>query len=264
MTIDPKDKGAHYNIAVLGGVSFSFPHISGSITIDTPFGPVVANVFETSNGRSVMIQRHAEGQRHLPPHMINYRAMIWAVAKLGIGRVISVNSVGTMKGHPLGSFVLPDDFIDITKSRISTFYHEKTVHIDMTEPYCPQLRQGLKKVLAEKGLIFADGTYVCTEGPRFETRAEIRMMSNFGDIVGMTGVPEVVLAREMNLCYASICTVTNNACGLGAQKITASEVSEMVMENQTILTDVLITLIDGLDGSRSCNCMHATDEDARL
>lgn len=257
-------EGQVFDVAVIGGVNFSIAEVAESITVETPFGVVRAYPFNARGKNAVLIPRHADGQKHLPPHMINYRAIVRAVTELGIERAISVNSVGTMHGHPIGSFVLPDDLVDLTRSRISTFHDERTVHVDMTEPYCPQIRQGLKKALIKGNIGFADGVYVCTEGPRFETRAEIRMMSRFGDIVGMTGMPEVALAKELNLCYASICTVTNNACGMGTEKVTASEVVRTLRERQEILSEILITAINNIPAQRSCNCMHATDTDACL
>jgi 5'-methylthioadenosine phosphorylase len=258
-------QGSGFDIALIGGVNFSLPGVTGSIVVETPFGVVRAYPFDVHGRKGVMISRHADGQKHLPPHMINYRAIVWAVAELGIERVISVNSVGTMQGHPIGSFVLPDDVLDMTRSRESTFHNDRTIHVDMTEPYCPRLRECLRDTLVKKELGFADGgVYVCTEGPRFETRAEIRMLSNFGDVVGMTGMPELVLARELNLCYASICTVTNNACGLGDGKITASEVVRTLQERQEGLLEALLSVIERLPERRECNCMYATDIDACL
>ena len=256
--------GSGFDVAVIGGVNFSFPEASEQITVKTPFGEVQAYPFKTKSKNCVIIPRHADGQNHLPPHMVNYRAIVWAVAELGIKRVISVNSVGTMQGHPIGSFFLPDDFVDLTRNRISTFHDNRTIHVDMTEPYCPQIRQSLKTTLIKEDIGFADGVYVCTEGPRFETRAEIRMMNRLGDVVGMTGVPEVVLAKELNLCYASICTVTNNACGMGAQKVTASEVVRTLKERQEILLDVLLGAIGDIPEHRNCNCRYAADTDACL
>ena len=258
-------QGSGFDIALIGGVNFSLPGVTGSIFVETPFGAVLAYLFDVCGRNGVMIPRHADGQKHLPPHMINYRALVWAVAELGIERVISVNSVGTMQGHPIGSFVLPDDVLDMTRSRKSTFHDERAIHVDMTEPYCPQLRECLRNTLVKKELGFTDGgVYVCTEGPRFETRAEIRMISKFGDVVGMTGMPELALARELNLCYASICTVTNNACGLGAEKITASEDVRTLWERQEKLLEVLLSVIENLPEKRECNCIYATDTDACL
>ncbi|NYT19982.1 MAG: MTAP family purine nucleoside phosphorylase [Methanosarcinales archaeon] len=249
--------------AVLGGVGFS-SFIEGSAKIvNTPYGDVGVYIIELNNKTIAIVPRHSGAAEHVPPHMINYRANIWAIKELGAEKIVATNSVGTMKGHNIGSFVIPDDFIDLTKSRISTFYDKNTVHVDMTEPYCPQISKCLMDTLEKKGLDYSRGTYVCTEGPRFETRAEIKMMSMIGDIVGMTGLPEVVLARELELCYASICTITNQACGLTDNKITADEVVDELGTTQDILLSVLTDVIDCIPETRECECMNAT-QGARL
>ncbi|SES91379.1 methylthioadenosine phosphorylase [Methanococcoides vulcani] len=249
--------------AVLGGVGFS-SFIEGSAKIvNTPYGDVGVYIIELNDKTIAIVPRHSGAVEHVPPHMINYRANIWAIKELGVEKIIATNSVGTMKGHNIGSFVIPDDFIDLTKSRISTFYDKNTIHVDMTEPYCPQISKCLMDTLEKKGLDYTRGTYVCTEGPRFETRAEIKMMSMIGDIVGMTGLPEVVLARELELCYASICTITNQACGLTENKITADEVVVELGTTQDILLEVLTDVIDCIPATRECECMNAT-QGARL
>jgi len=165
-----------------------------------------------------------------------------------------------MKNHPIGSFVLADDFLDLTKNRVSTFYDKKTVHVDVSEPYCPEIKDGLKASLKKVNIGFSEAVYVCTEGPRFESRAEIRMMSHFGDIVGMTGLPEVALAKELNLCYASICTVTNNACGFNDAKLTVSELLETLDDTQEKLFELLFDTISKIPEKRSCNCSMATSD----
>ncbi|WP_406657409.1 MTAP family purine nucleoside phosphorylase [Methanolobus sp. ZRKC2] len=245
------------DIAIIGGVSTFLPRDSESSLLETPFGNVNA-YFTKGNGRNVVIvPRHADGAKHVPPHRINYRAIVMAIKQLGVERIISVNSVGTMKNHPIGSIVLAEDFLDFTRNRISTFYDDITAHVDMTEPYCPQIRQTFKSVLKKRKMGFSEGVYVCTEGPRFETRAEIRMMSQFGDFVGMTGVPEVVLAKELKLCYASVCTVTNNACGMDEKKVTASEVVNILQEKRELLFDVIMEAIEQIPENRNCHCSES-------
>ncbi|MGM0770159.1 MAG: MTAP family purine nucleoside phosphorylase [Halobacteriota archaeon] len=249
--------------AILGGVGFDSYLDGYAKIVNTPYGDVGVYIIEL-NGKSVaIVPRHSGAAEHVPPHMINYRANVWAIKELGVKRIIATNSVGTMKGHGIGTFVIPDDFIDITKTRISTFYDNKTIHVDMTEPYCPQISKCIMSTLEKKGLQYTRGTYVCTEGPRFETRAEIRMMSMIGDIVGMTGLPEVVLARELEICYASICTITNQACGLTDNKITADEVVDELGTKRDLLMDVLMDIIDNIPETRDCDCRNAT-QGARL
>lgn len=254
------EKMPQLDIAIIGGVNSFFPECLGKISVSTNFGNVNVSIYEIAGKNVAVIPRHTNNGTHVPPHMINYRANVCAVSKLGIDRIISTNSVGTMKNHPIGSFVLPDDFLDLTKNRVSTFYDKSTVHIDVSEPYCPEIKELMKNSLKNMNLGFSEGVYVCTEGPRFESRAEIKMMSQFGDIVGMTGLPEVALAKELNLCYASICTVTNNACGLSGAKLTVSELLEILQDTQEKLFNVLSDAISKLPDVRSCECLQATSD----
>ena len=136
----------------------------------------------------------------------------------GVSAIISTNTVGSMAGHPLGSIFLPSDFVEFTKCRPNTFFEEKAVHVDMSRPYCPVLRNSLAEAARSLGQQVAEGVYVCAEGPHLESPAQIRMMRQFGDVVGMTGYPEVVLAREAALCYASLCIITNPAAGMAGAK----------------------------------------------
>ena len=164
-----------------------------------------------------------------------------------------------MRGHPVGSFVVLDDFIDFTRSRPSTFYDDRTVHVDVSEPYCPEIRTALRSALEKHGLSYTEGIYACTEGPRFETRAEIRMMSQFADVVGMTGVPEVILAKELSLCYASLAIVTNQACGMTTQKLTADEVTEVVGKAQDAIFEIISDTIENIQETRNCRCRFAKE-----
>ena len=243
---------------IFGGVGFTTAKDHHSRIINTPYGDVTAYITRINGSDVAIIPRHAGAEEHTPPHMINYRANVWAVRELGAKRIISTNSVGTMKDHPIGSFVLLNDFVDFTKNRTSTFFDTETVHVDMVEPYCPQIKKCLADSLERKGIAYSEATYVCTEGPRFETRAEINMMKQFGDVVGMTGVPEVILAKELELCYASICTVTNYACGLGDGKLTVDEVVDALRGAQGALLGVVSDAISNLPGERGCNCGDAT------
>jgi 5'-methylthioadenosine phosphorylase len=245
-------------IAVLGGVGFNSYKEFESQPVHTPYGGVTVYLTTIRGKRVAVIPRHA-GVNHIPPHRINYRANIWAVHAIGAERVISTNSVGSMRGHPAGSFVVLDDFIDFTRNRPSTFYNNRTVHVDVSEPYCPEIRTALRAALEKKGLSYTEGIYACTEGPRFETRAEIRMMSQFADVVGMTGVPEVILAKELSLCYASLAIVTNQACGMTTQKLTADEVTEVVGKAQDSIFEIISDTIGRLQKTRSCRCEFATE-----
>lgn len=243
-------------VAVLGGVGFNSYRDFEKRTVQTPYGEVTAYLAGIKGKNIAVIPRHA-GESHVPPHRINYRANVWAVHALGVERVISTNSVGSMRGHPVGSFVVLDDFIDFTRNRGSTFYDETTVHVDVSEPYCPEIKESLKQALEKNGLSYTEGIYACTEGPRFETRAEIRMMGQFADVVGMTGVPEVNLAKELTLCYASLAIVTNQACGMTTEKLTADEVTEVVGEAQDAIFEIISDAIESIPETRNCRCRFA-------
>jgi|GEM_PF-72845 5'-methylthioadenosine phosphorylase len=245
-------------IAVFGGVGFNLYLEFESQVIPTPYGEVIAYLTTIRGKKVAVIPRHA-GENHIPPHRINYRANVWAAQAIGAKRIISTNSVGSMRGHEVGSFVVLDDFIDFTRNRPSTFYDDRTVHVDVSEPYCPEIKAALKSALEKQRFSFTEGIYACTEGPRFETRTEISMMSQFADVVGMTGVPEVVLAKELSLCYASLAIVTNQACGMTTQKLTADEVTEVVGKAQDAIFEIVSDTIENLPEIQSCRCRLAKE-----
>ncbi len=224
--------------------------------VDTDYGEVEVSILDIFSKKVVFIPRHASGHS-IPPHKINFRANIDALKKMGVTKIIATNSVGSMNEEmPPGSFVIPNDFLDFSQNRAKTFFEDKVVHIDVTEPYCPSLRD----VLDKSGDVILGGTYVCTEGPRFETPAEIRMFKMLGgDLIGMTGLPEVTLAREREMCYNSICIVSNYAAGISETELTIDEVFEMVSEKEPELLELIYNFIKNVDDSSDCMCMHALD-----
>ena len=224
--------------------------------VKTDYGEVEVSILEIFSKKVAFIPRHASGHS-IPPHKINFRANIDALKKVGVTQIIATNSVGSMnKEMPPGSFVIPDDFLDFSQNRAKTFYEDKVVHVDVTEAYCPTLRD----VLAESGDVVLGGTYVCTEGPRFETPAEIKMFKMLGgDLVGMTGLPEVTLAREREMCYNSICIVSNYASGISDQELTIDEVFEMLSEKEADLLELIYNFIKNVEDSPDCTCRHALD-----
>lgn len=224
--------------------------------VRTDYGEVEVSILEIFSKKVAFIPRHAQGHS-IPPHKINYRANIDALKNVGVTKIIATNSVGSMNPEmPPGSFVIPDDFLDFSQNRKKTFYEDKVVHVDVTQPYCPQLRD----VLAESGDVILGGTYVCTEGPRFETPAEIKMFKMLGgDLVGMTGVPEVTLAREREICYNSICIVSNYASGISDDELTIDEVFEMVSKMESELLEMIYNFIKNADDSKDCLCNHTLD-----
>ncbi|WP_299525486.1 S-methyl-5'-thioadenosine phosphorylase [uncultured Methanobrevibacter sp.] len=221
--------------------------------IKTEYGDVEVSILDIFNKKVAFIPRHAAGHS-IPPHKINFRANIDALKEVGVTQIIATNSVGSMNlDMSPGSFVIPDDFLDFTENRDKTYYENQVVHIDVSEPYCNRL----KEVISSCGEVIVGGTYVCTQGPRFETPAEIKMFKILGgDLVGMTGVPEVTLARERAICYNSICIVSNYASGISEDNLTIDEVFETVKAKEKELLDLIYDVIKKLDDC-DCSCHHA-------
>jgi 5'-methylthioadenosine phosphorylase len=204
--------------------------------------------------------RHGAGHS-IPPHRINYRANIWALKQLGVTQVFATAAVGSLQLDVApGSLVIVDDFLDFTKSRPSTFFDEGTVvHVDVTDPYCGRLRRALADSAHAVGIeVRHGGTYVCTEGPRFETPAEIRFYQSLGaTVVGMTSVPEVVLAKEAELCYATVCMVTNYGAGISEHPLTHEEVVDAMQQNVHLIGRLFFHTIATLGAERDCRCANA-------
>lgn len=224
--------------------------------VKTEYGDVSVSILDIFSKKVAFIPRHASGHS-IPPHKINFRANIEALKQIGVNKIVATNSVGSMNLEmPPGSFVIPDDFLDFSQNRVKTFYEDKVVHIDVTKPYCESLRD----VLNVSGDVILGGTYVCTEGPRFETPAEIKMFKMLGgDLVGMTGLPEVTLAREKEMCYNSICIVSNYASGISENNLTIDEVFEMMGKKEVELLELLYNFIKNVDDGTDCQCHHALD-----
>ena len=224
--------------------------------VKTEYGDVSVSILDIFSKKVAFIPRHASGHS-IPPHKINFRANIEALKQICVNKIVATNSVGSMNLEmPPGSFVIPDDFLDFSQNRVKTFYEDKVVHIDVTKPYCESLRD----VLNVSGDVILGGTYVCTEGPRFETPAEIKMFKMLGgDLVGMTGLPEVTLAREKEMCYNSICIVSNYASGISENNLTIDEVFEMMGKKEVELLELLYNFIKNVDDGTDCQCHHALD-----
>lgn len=231
-----------------------------TLTVQTPYGPVEVFSFEMNGREVVLLPRH--GKEHsAPPHRINYRANLRALADLDCACVIATNAVGALNLNMApGDFVIVDQFLDFTKARPLTFFDGEdgvVRHVDMTEPYCPRLREELRRAGEEElgRSLHLSGVYLCAEGPRFETPAEIRMFAQLGaDVVGMTGVPEVVLAREAGLCYATVCVVSNWAAGIADAPITHEEVVAIMDERKSALLALLRRTIATLTDDPECAC----------
>lgn len=224
------------SVAIIGGTgltSLQGLEITSREIVQTPFGePSGILVLGKYCGHEVLfLPRHGPGHT-IPPHCVNYRANIWALKEVGVINVIAVNAVGGIRQDmEPGTLVIPDQIIDYTWGRTNTYFEDslkQVVHVDFTEPYCTSLRGHLIEAATQAGLEIIDsGTYAATQGPRLETSAEINRLERDGcDIVGMTGMPEAVLARELELCYASVSLVVNRAAGRGEGEITMTEIEQ--------------------------------------
>lgn len=244
-------------IAIIGGTgltSINGLEITGSEVVQTPFGepsgPLVQGILSGHN--VYFLPRHGAGHT-IPPHKINYRANIWALKEAGVEQIIAINAVGGIRDDMQpGALVIPDQIIDYTVSRTNTFFEEglkQVVHIDFTEPFCESLRKKIIKEAENHSInIISDGTYAATQGPRLETAAEVNRLEKDGcDLIGMTCMPEAALAREKELCYASISVVANLAAGRGDDALTMEVIEKNLssgIERARMLLEVVIPSID--------------------
>jgi 5'-deoxy-5'-methylthioadenosine phosphorylase len=222
-------------VAVIGGsglTNLKNLRITRREVIRTPYGePSAPMVFGELGGREILfLPRHGAGHT-IPPHEVNYRANLWAIKHSGVNDVIAVNAVGGISPDFIesGTVVIPDQIIDYTWGRAHSFFgteQKQVTHVDFSYPYCESLRQRLITAAGAIGLALVPrGTYAATQGPRFESAAEIRRIEHDGgDIVGMTGMPEAGLARELDLCYASVSVVVNPAAGKVREEISLAEI----------------------------------------
>jgi len=247
---------------VIGGTGFKGLFTDAKqLRLGTPYGIAPSLSIGKIDDRDVVfLPRH--GLNHsVPPHKINYRANIYALHILGVERIIAINAVGAInRDFKPGDAVVPCDFVDFTRLRHTTFYDQAPVtHVDISQPYCPELRKLLIENARKVELHTWDrAVLVCTEGPRFETPAEIEMFRRLGcDVVGMTGVPEAVLARELEMCYVAFCFVSNMAAGIQEQ-LAPVEVSKVSKEIMPKLEQVLIETVKALPAQRGGNCPCAS------
>ncbi|MBN2468670.1 MAG: S-methyl-5'-thioadenosine phosphorylase [Deltaproteobacteria bacterium] len=252
-------------VGIIGGSGFDDPRIIDNIQrvkVHTPYGPPSDTVI-TGSHRNVdlaIIPRHGEGHRIIPSH-VNFRANIWALKELGVTHILATTAVGSLREEiKPGHLVFPDQFIDHTTKRASTFYEGPQVcHISMADPFCPKLRNILCQAAQELGFHYhKEGTVVTIEGPRFSTRAESRMFRAWGaDIINMSTVPEVVLAREAGLCYATIAMSTDYDCWRDHESTVTWEIIASVMaENVRNVQALLLESIARIDFS-DCSCKEA-------
>ena len=252
-------------VAIIGGTGVYTQDLLEDkkiITAETRYGSV-SLTRGTYQGQTIYFLARHGGGHSVPPHLVNYRANIAALKKLGAEAVIATAAVGTLnESMPPGSRIILDQFIDFTKNRVQTFFEGQggeVVHTDFTEPYCPCVNEAIIKGAEHCGeKVIVGGCYACAEGPRFETPAEIKMYKMLGaDLVGMTNVPEVTLAREAGLCYATIALATNFAAGISKTPLSHEEVLAEMDRGKEGLKKLLVSAASFVEVKRSCGCEEA-------
>jgi 5'-methylthioadenosine phosphorylase len=231
--------------------------------VSTPFGdPSDAFVLGELEGRKVAsLARHGRGHRLLPSEL-NFRANLYAFKKLGVTRILSMSAVGSLKEeHKPGDFVIPDQFIDRTSQRISTFFGDGIVaHVAFGDPVCTTVAETFTAACkAEAISVKSGGTYVCMEGPQFSTRAESNLYRSWGaDVIGMTNLQEAKLAREAEICYATAAMVTDYDCWHpGHDEVTVDQIVAVLNQNATNACRVIKAAVAALPSERKCGCASA-------
>jgi len=248
-------------IAIIGGTGIYNPDSFETINTvfpDTPYGKPSDKIMigKIADVEVAFLFRHGKSHQH-PPSSVPYRANMWALKELGCEYIISACAVGSLQiEYAPGDLVIPDQFIDFTKKREYTYFDKKTVHISMPDPFCNYLNRIFIDTAKEMRIKHhIGGAYVCIEGPRFSTRAESKMFRQFGDIIGMTVVPECQLARELGMCYCSLATVTD----YDVWHEEDVSIDMVVKTMNECLAKVLKLLELGLPkiGKSDCNCIEA-------
>ena len=253
-------------IGIIGGSGlYSIEGLKGiqEKRITTPFGePSDAYIMGELDGTTVVfLPRHGRGHR-ISPSEINFRANIFGMKMLGVNRLISVSAVGSMKEQiKPGHIVVPDQFIDLTKRRISTFFGNGLVsHVSMADPVCPVLSEKLSTTGKDLGIpMHKGGTYICIEGPQFSSRAESHLYRQWGvDIIGMTNMPEAKLAREAEICYATLALATDYDCWYqGMNDVGVEDVVKIMSENVVNAKKIIGAVVPRIEKERECSCAHA-------
>ncbi|MGB8260162.1 MAG: S-methyl-5'-thioadenosine phosphorylase [Terracidiphilus sp.] len=257
---------AQAEIGIIGGSGlYSMPGFTNAheVEVETPFGaPSDVFVLGELEGRKVaFLARHGRGHRILPSEL-NFRANIYAMKSLGVERILSVSAVGSLKEeHKPTDFVIPDQFIDRTFHRTSTFFGDGIVgHIAFGDPVCSAVAKAAAEACAEVGVVGKlGGTYVCMEGPQFSTKAESNLYRSWGaDVIGMTNLQEAKLAREAEICYSTIAMITDYDCWReGHDAVTIEEVIRVVNQNAENAARVVKAAVARIPRERACPCGSA-------
>jgi 5'-methylthioadenosine phosphorylase len=263
---------ARAEIGVIGGSGFyEFLTDSEHVSITTPFGDPSDDIFigDVEGRRIAFIARHGRGHR-FPPHRVNYRANLWAMRSVGVRQVLAPCAVGSLKPeHGPGSIVVPDQVVDRTWGRDQTIYDAvgPVVHVGFSDPYCPRGREAVISAGRAAGKSMVDaGTMVVINGPRFSSRAESVWHQQAGwTVVGMTGMPEAAIARELAMCFTTIALVTDHDAGVDAgEAVTHEEVLKVFAQSLDGLKAVLRSAIGEMpvtedDAAATCACRRALD-----
>ena len=257
---------ADAEIGIIGGSGlYNMPGLNEvrEVRLQTPFGePSEAYVLGTLEGRKVaFLTRHGRGHRILP-HELNFRANIYGFKQLGVERILSLSAVGSLKEeHEPLQFIVPDQFFDRTRQRISTFFGDGiAVHIAFADPVCAEVARVMHSACAQAGVVGKmGGTYVCIEGPQFSTKAESKVYRSWGmDVVGMTNLQEAKLAREAEICYATLAMVTDYDCWHPTHdSVTVEQVVAVLLKNAENAGSVIRHAVRSMPAQRSCKCGEA-------
>lgn len=258
---------AQAEIGVFGGSGFySFLDVVDEVTVETPYGAPSAKVAlgDIGGRRVAFLPRHGRDHR-FPPHMINYRANIWAMKELGVGQIIGPCASGSLQPRVKpGDFVFCDQYVDRTKGRKDTFYDGPVAtHISSAEPYCRAMRTIGAKAAAELDInAHEQGTVVIIQGPRFSTKSESKWFAAQGwEVINMTQYPEAYLARELEICYLNVSLITDYDVGLEGhpevKPVTMDEVIEIFNKNNARVRDLIFKIIPELPTKRECACASA-------
>ncbi|OPG14213.1 S-methyl-5'-thioadenosine phosphorylase [Microbispora sp. GKU 823] len=254
------------DIGVIGGSGFySLLEDAEEIDVTTPYGPPSDSITVGRIGERTVafVPRHGRGHT-FPPHRIPYRANMWALRSLGVRQVLAPSAVGSLRPEiGPGALVIPDQLVDRTQGREQTYYDAGgAVHVSFSDPYCPSGRAAAVTTARETGWDTVDGgTLVVVQGPRFSTRAESKWFSGAGwSIIGMTGHPEAVLARELALCYTTLALVTDHDAGVEAgEGVTHEEVLAFFAANVERMRTLVAQVVVALPEERPCPCGNALD-----
>jgi 5'-methylthioadenosine phosphorylase len=233
------------------------------VLLDSPWGrPSDDFVLGRLAGQDVaFLARHGRGHR-ISPSELNFRANIYGFKQLGVERIISLSAVGSLKEeHAPLRFVIPDQFFDRTRGRVSTFFGEGLVaHISFADPVCPQLAEVVREACVRSGVdVFKGGTYLCMEGPAFSTKAESNVYRSWGmDVIGMTNLQEAKLAREAEICYATVAMVTDYDCWHAEHAaVTVTDIIANLTKNAANAAKVVAGAVGAMPGARECKCGSA-------